>query len=46
MNGELAMPDKHKSTINRERALLDFALPCDYATMTEFIEIMRERYEF
>ena len=40
------MPDKHKSTINRERALLDFALPCDYATMTEFIEIMRERYEF
>lgn len=40
------MSEKCKSIINREKVLLDFALPCDYNTMTEFIDIMRERYGF
>ncbi len=40
------MPEKYKNVINRDKALLDFAMQCDYNTMTEFVDIMRERYDF
>ena len=40
------MADKYKSTINSERALLDFSVPADYRNVSEFIDIMANRYPF
>jgi len=38
--------EKRKKHINRDRALLDFAVSPDYGTLCELIEVMEERYSF
>ncbi len=40
------MAEKYKNNINKEKALLDFSVKCDYNTLTEFLDVMRERYDF
>ncbi|MBE6586877.1 MAG: peptidase M14 [Ruminococcaceae bacterium] len=40
------MSSNYRKPIDRERALLDLAVPCDYTSLCTFIEIMAERYDF
>lgn len=40
------MSEKHKNIINKDKALLDFSLQCDYDTLTEFIDVLSARYDF
>lgn len=40
------MAKKYVIPINRDRALLDFARPADYAAVCEYIDIMAQRYDF